>query len=90
MTGNYNPPNFSPLIKVVTCLLNDDSIKKYPVSEVCNKMLQQKEILGQLLESSPPKSDFSSFLSMCHGDIKMTKKLAKVLVQGINLNAADK
>jgi len=43
-------------------------------------------MLGQLIESTPPKSDFASFCTMCHSNIKMSKKMAKVLVKGINLN----
>jgi len=43
-------------------------------------------MLGQLIEATPPKSDFASFCAMCLGNIKMSKKMAKVLVKGINLN----
>lgn len=90
MTGNYTQPNFSPLIKVVTTMIDDDLVKIYPMSDVGNKMLQDKEMLGQLIEATPPKSDFASFCEMCHGNIKMSKKMAKVLVKGINLNEQAK
>lgn len=53
-------------------------------------MLQDKEMLGQLLEASPIKSDFSSFTFMCNGNIKMSKKLAKVLIKGINMSSMEK
>ena len=39
MTGNYTPPNFSPLIKVVTTMIDDELIKMYPLSDIGNKML---------------------------------------------------
>lgn len=39
MTGNYTQPNFSPLIKVVTTMIDDELIKVYPISDLGNKML---------------------------------------------------
>jgi len=39
MTGNYTQPNFGPLIKVVTKMMDDELIKKYPLSDIANRML---------------------------------------------------
>ena len=54
-------------------------------------MIQNKEILGKILEENATNKDFAGLLSrMCSENHEMTRKIAKIFLRAINQPNVDK
>jgi len=48
-------------MKIVTTMIGDKLlVEKYPLSEITGKMMQNKEILGKILEENASNKDFAA------------------------------
>jgi hypothetical protein len=55
-------------------------LEKFPLSDDAKLMFEQKAMLARLLEPSGTKKPNPMVASMCHGNEKMTRKVAKALL----------
>lgn len=54
-------------------------------------MLQNKEVLGYVIEANSTEKNFADLLTkMCHENYDMTRKIAKVFLKQINQPHVDK
>jgi transposase-like protein len=54
-------------------------------------MISNGIILGKIVEENSANPDFSQMLSsMCHENLKLTKKLAKIFLKEFNGNSNEK
>ena len=92
MGSSYSPANFGPLMKIVSKMMGQsDLINKYPLSALTQDMMTKELILGKIVEDNAANKDFGAQISgMCHGNIKMTKKLSKIFIKSFNQNSSDK
>ena len=60
-------------------------LEKNPLSENAQKIVAHKDILKIMTQPTDSKSDFTGVLAtMCKKNLKLSKKMAKVHLKGIN------
>ena len=69
-------------MKVFTVMMMDqEMIAKYPLTPNAKLIVESKEILSILMK----ESEYSGLVSeMCKDNVKLSKKMAKVHIKGIN------
>lgn len=92
MGGSYAQPNLSSIMKIITTMIGANNLlAKYPLTAMTNKMMQNKEMLGKILEENSANKDFGAQLTgMCKDNYEMTKKMAKVFLKSVNQPNVDK
>ena len=92
MGGTHSQPNLSAIMKIVTIMVGaKDLVDKYPLSDLTIQMMQNKEILGKILEANSANKDFDVQLTgMCINNFEMTRKIAKVFLKSVNQPNIDK
>ena len=75
MGGSYAQPNLSSIMKIITTMIGATNLlTKYPLTAMTNKMMQNKEMLGKILEENSANKDFGAQLTgMCKDNYEMTK-----------------
>jgi hypothetical protein len=59
MGGAHSQPNLSAVMRIVTAMVGaKDLVQKYPFSDLTISMMQNKEILGKILEANSANKDF--------------------------------
>lgn len=59
MGGSYSQPNMSAIMKIITAMVGAKNlVQKYPLSDLTIQMMQNKEILGKILEANASNKDF--------------------------------
>lgn len=92
MGGSYSQPNFSAIMTLLVNLISDEeTLKKYPLSEATHQMIQNKEILNKMMEpAAGSKGVGKQIVLMCKDNFKMSKKIAKVFIKGFNQTNVEK
>jgi len=91
MGSSFISVNFTPLVKLITTSMTEhELLKVYPLSDVTKQMIASKEMIGKMME--PMGSSYSSkeVILMCQNDFRLSKKVAKLLIKGINQYQVDK
>lgn len=87
MGSSFVSPNFTSLIKLVTVMMTDQELlAKFPMSEASKQMIGSKEMLSKMMEPSVGAADSTKeVIMMCKDNFNLSKKVAKLLIKGINM-----
>ena len=85
MGGSYVKANFGAVMRLITLMMSDQALSaKYPFSANAQKIIQHKEILSKMMEPDGDDEYSDVLSSMCKDNIKLSKKMAKGFIKGIN------
>lgn len=91
MGSSFVSVNFTSLVKLITIMMADhELIGTYPLSETVKQMIASKEMLSKMMEPSESNDSSKEVIQMCLNNIAMSKKVAKLLIKGINQYQIDK
>ena len=60
------------------------------MTEVTRQMIASKDMLAKMMEPSGNSDSSKEVILMCHNNLSMSKKVAKLLIKGINQYQAEK
>jgi hypothetical protein len=81
MGSQFNSPDFEHIMRLFNMMMSaTEYLEKFPLSDDAKLMFEQKAMLARLLEPSGTKKPNPMVASMCHGNEKMTRKVAKALL----------
>lgn len=92
MGGSYSTNSsmldLSPLIRLMTSILNEQSLlEKWPLSDAAKQMVQHKTILNKMLVSADGSKQLTcQLIEMCKENEGMSRKMAKVFIKMLNNN----
>lgn len=85
MGSSFVAANFTPIVKLATIMMTERVLLEvYPMSEATKQMIASKEMLGKMMEGSGSSDSSKQVIGMCLNNLSMSKKMAKLLVKGIN------
>ena len=80
--GGYNPPNFGPLISLMSKMIQSPLKQEYPLLEVEEEMIMTKDLLKIMLGQGSSSTEFGESLTkMCVDNEELSKKICLVFVQ---------
>jgi len=91
MGGSYTTVNFSPVIQIVTRMIqHEEFLVKYPLSNTEKKMFLHQDFLKIMLGSCASAKQFGLCLgNMCKDNLQLTRKVSKVFIKAINGSNSD-
>ena len=91
MGGSYSTVNFSPVIQIVTRMIqHEEFLAKYPLSDTEKKMFLHQDFLKIMLGSCASAKQFGLCLgNMCKDNLQLTRKVSKVFIKAINGSNSD-
>lgn len=82
--GGFNPPQFGPLIRLVTVLIKTDLGEEFQLSEQEREMLMTQDVLKIVLSQGQDSTEMSLRIAdMCKGNKSLTLKVCGVFAQQI-------
>jgi hypothetical protein len=91
MGSSFITANFTPLVKLITVMMTEQSLlNKYPMTEVTKQMIASKDMLAKMMEPTGSSDSSKEVILMCLNNLSMSKKVAKLLIKGINQYQVEK
>ena len=91
MGSSFVSVNFTPLVKLITVMMTEHELLKiHPMSEVTKQMISSKEVLSKMMDPAGGADTSKEVILMCQNDLRLSKKVAKLLLKGINQYQAEK
>ena len=85
MGGYSNQPNFGNLITLISTMQGSPLTKEHPLSEGAQTMLFMPQYMKQIFNAGSGCEEFGKSLAeLCHENEKLSKRVCKMFVNGIN------
>jgi hypothetical protein len=82
--GTYNPPNFGPLISLISKMIQSPYRETYPLNKVEEEMIMTKDLLKCMLGSASGGIEMGKCIAgMCVDNEEMSKKIGLVFIQQV-------
>lgn len=91
MGSSFVAANFTPIVKLITIMMSERALLEvYPMSDVTRQMIASKEMLGKMMDGQGSSDSSKEVIQLCLNNLSMSKKVAKLIIKGINQYQVEK